>query len=180
MPEPNASVPFFRSLLEYGSWANELIMNRAREASAPDYMARVDGLSFGSLHATLIHIMTSEIVWLARWMGDTPPQWVALVRQSEEIARTEIPSLEALTTLWQANSDRLKEYTRTLTDDGINTRIAYRDLSGNEAEQPMSELIAHVVNHGTQYRSEAAVRLTQLGLSPGDLDLVTFHRRFSS
>lgn len=171
-----ANADFFQLLLDYSQWANDLIMDRAREASESDYMEDVDGLSFGSLHATLIHIMTSEIIWLARWTRGTPPEWVAKVRQSGEIARNEIPSLEALSELWRENSDRFRSFARVLTDEAIATPLAYRDLSGNESNQPLRELIAHVVNHGTQYRSEASVRLTQLGLSPGDMDFVAFAR----
>ena len=171
-----ASTDFFQLLLNYSQWANGRIMDRAREASESDYMADADGLSFGSLHATLIHIMTSEIIWLARWTGETPPEWVAKVRQSGEIARNEIPSLAALSELWQENSYRFRNFAKALTDEAVAARLAYRDLSGNESEQPLRELIAHVLTHGTQFRAEAAVRLTQMGLSPGDMDFVAFAR----
>ena len=36
------------------------------------------------------------------------------------------------------------------------------------------DMMAHVVNHGTQHRSEAAMALTAMGRSPGDLDLLDF------
>jgi len=35
-------------------------------------------------------------------------------------------------------------------------------------------MLAHVVNHGTQHRSEAAAILTQAGRSPGEIDMIFF------
>ncbi|MGZ9221207.1 MAG: DinB family protein [Anaerolineales bacterium] len=34
--------------------------------------------------------------------------------------------------------------------------------------------MAHLVNHGTQHRSEAAAMLTDFGHSPGDVDMLYF------
>ena len=35
-------------------------------------------------------------------------------------------------------------------------------------------MLPHLVNHGTQHRSEAALLLTQAGRSPGEIDLIFY------
>jgi uncharacterized damage-inducible protein DinB len=39
---------------------------------------------------------------------------------------------------------------------------------------PFWQMLAHVVNHGTQHRAEAAALLTTVSRSPGDLDMIDF------
>ena len=66
---------------------------------------------------------------------------------------------------WQAEWVLLDGYLAGLADDDLD-----RDLDGT----PLWQTMAHLVNHGTQHRSEAAALLTAFGLSPGDLDLIDF------
>jgi len=35
-------------------------------------------------------------------------------------------------------------------------------------------MLAHVVNHGTQHRAEAAALLTAVDRSPGELDMIAY------
>jgi uncharacterized damage-inducible protein DinB len=44
---------------------------------------------------------------------------------------------------------------------------------------PVWQMLAHVVNHGTQHRSEAAALLTSAGHSPGDLDMIFFSQELA-
>jgi uncharacterized damage-inducible protein DinB len=45
-------------------------------------------------------------------------------------------------------------------------------VAGPDFAPPRWLILAHVVNHGTQHRSELARYFTECGHSPGDLDLV--------
>ena len=54
--------------------------------------------------------------------------------------------------------------------DGLDEAATNEIWDGLPLWQPM----LHVVNHGTQHRSEAAVLLTEAGASPGDLDLIDY------
>jgi uncharacterized damage-inducible protein DinB len=39
---------------------------------------------------------------------------------------------------------------------------------------PVWQMLVHVVNHGTQHRSEAAALLSAEGRSPGELDMINY------
>jgi uncharacterized damage-inducible protein DinB len=171
------SAGHYRLLLEYNAWANNVVLEKASLVGEPDYFAPVAGLSFGSLHATLVHMLVAEIVWLARWQGGKPPEALRDARQADRLAREEIPTVARLQAMWAEEQAKMASFTAALTDGRVESVLAYQDQQGNAWSQPLWELMAHVVNHGTQFRAEAAVRLTQLGLSPGDLDLIVWLRQ---
>ena len=170
---------YFRTILQYNRWANRLILDKAALAPLEAYHAKADGLSFGSLHGTLVHALVAEVVWLSRWRGELPPDALKDARRSDLIALEQIPTFEALKTLWEAEDAKLVVFIGELTDEQAAGAISYKTQYGESNAQPLAELIAHFVNHGTQFRSEAAVRLSQLGLSPGDLDLIVYLRQRS-
>ena len=70
----------------------------------------------------------------------------------------------------------MRAYLAGLTDDDLTATIQYTRTEGVQLETPLWQILLHVINHGTQSRSEAAVLLTQFGHSPGDLDYMIFLR----
>lgn len=79
-------------------------------------------------------------------------------------------SLEALVQRWQEEQIAMQEFLGALADEDVTRPLRYTTESGLKRERPLWHALLHVVNHGTQHRSEAALLLTLAGHSPGDLD----------
>jgi uncharacterized damage-inducible protein DinB len=167
---------YWRMVFRYNRWANAVVLAKASEVADADYYARVPGLSFGSLHATLVHTMVAEIVWLRRFELSLPPEELKDARRADELAVSQLPSLDVLRLMWRVEDAKQERYFEALRDEDFDAPLAYRTQYGEPYEQPLRELMLHLLNHGTQFRAEAAVRLSALGFSPGDLDLIVWLR----
>jgi uncharacterized damage-inducible protein DinB len=74
-----------------------------------------------------------------------------------------------------ANARVLKASTQ-VTPEQVARVVHYTNTKGVPFENILWNILVHVVNHGTQFRAEAGVVLTEYGQSPGDLDLILFLR----
>jgi len=94
------------------------------------------------------HVLSASTIWVTRCEG-TSLDHFPIVEQTEE-------ALEALITRWLAVVDKLS----------ANPTIDYKRTSGEAHSSRFSDIVAHVVNHGTYHRGE----LRGLCLSRGDVD----------
>ncbi len=155
------------TLYDYNYWANARVLQAAANL-APEQFTAPAGLSHGSVRGTLVHILGTETVWRLRCA-----EGVSLSALPNE---KDIPTIEVLRERWLAEEQKMRAYLNSLGDEALNQTVQYKTTKGVPFENVLWNLLAHVVNHGTQFRGEAGVALTTYGHSPGDLDLLLFFR----
>lgn len=158
---------YFRLLFAYNDHANRMVLDAASGLPEEVLRAPRPGLAEACLLGSLAHVLGAELVWLSRWRGEPLPA----VPGAADFA-----SFTALRARWESHATALLAFVDGLTDEEVRATRAYTNTRGEHFAHPLFQALAHVVNHGTQFRGEAAVVLTALGHSPGDLDLLAFLR----
>lgn len=154
-------------LIDYNDWANARVLDAAAHL-APDRLSAPHGLSHGSIRGALVHVLAAEIVWRLRCQSGISPTALP--------ADGDFPTFDSLRARWSEEAAALRAFSASLSDEQLAQSIEYKTTKGVAQSNILWQLLAHVVNHGTQFRAEAAVALTAEGHSPGDLDLLLFMR----
>ena len=154
-------------LYEYNYWANAQVLKAAARVTEAQLIAPA-GVSHRSLRGTLVHILATEWIWRMRCQEGLSP--------GELPSEADLPSLEAIHSRWQSEEQAMRAYLASLHDADLAGVVGYTTTRGIPHNNRLWHLLVHVVNHGTQFRAEAAVLLTEYGHSPGDLDLIAFLR----
>jgi uncharacterized damage-inducible protein DinB len=155
-----------QTLCGYNHWCNARVLGAAARLTDQQFVAPGD-YPHGGLRGTLVHALFAEWTWRMRWLG-TPPRF------GYRFQPEEFPTVAALRARWMEEETALMEFVEGLTDQKLQTVIEYTSTEGGRHRRMLWETMAHLVNHGTQHRAEAAVMLTALGHSPGDIDLIVY------
>jgi uncharacterized damage-inducible protein DinB len=160
------NVEDFRRLYDYNSWAN----HRTLEACAAlndEQFTRDLHSSFRSVRDTLVHIMLVEWLWRERWLGRSPDKYPPA---------SDFPNLESVRQRWAEIERNLLDYVSALKPEDIDRVITHKTTAGVPQSAPLSQMLQHLVNHGTYHRGQVATMLRQLDAKPIGTDLILFYR----
>ncbi len=161
-------------LYNYNHWANQRILDHTARLT-PEQLHAPEGGSYGSVHATLVHTMEAEATWLMIWRGEG----IDLDWSPYELDPADFPDVAAIRAMWNDVAADLSEFVDGLTPKGENSPdqiISWSGDAGALRRRRLWPLMVHVVNHGTQHRSEVAMALTRYGHSPSEIDVTQYLR----
>jgi uncharacterized damage-inducible protein DinB len=144
-----------RFLFGYDRWATERVL-AVLDGIPDEVWSAVDVVGERGLGGVLVHQLGAA----QRWRHGIQRDGLEPEPELEPL-----PTVEELRARWVAEWEAVDTWLPTV-DDAF---LAYVHEG-----VPIWQMLAHVVNHGTQHRSEAAALLTEAGHSPGDLDMIFY------
>lgn len=142
--------------------ANQRLMKACIALPEAAYMAKRPCF-FGTIHATLDHIVTTDDRYLDRLSGTPIPP-----NGDEPLTYL---SREAVAAARQRVDERMKAYVSDLSEEDLaKTILLHETERWGRAEDPVWVILQHVFAHGTHHRGQIHDLLSQTNLAPPQLD----------
>lgn len=152
-------------MARYNAWQNDGLREMVGGMSN-DALYEDRGAFFGSIMATLNHLLWGDTLWISRFDGGEGPQ--VDTKDHKEITPTpaawaaERFRMDARITLWAQSVSAI---------DLVGDLTWYSGLLKRELSKPRSLCVMQLFNHQTHHRGQVHAMLTAAGMKPNDTDL---------
>jgi uncharacterized damage-inducible protein DinB len=137
-------------------WGDQRSVEVARLVSAEGFAAE-QGISLGSVHKLLAHMMATQITWLARWRGTSPTRIEN---------HTDYPTLAAIDARWPTVHADLLAFVEAQTPATLAAPLSYRTTAGQPVTLPLGQAMLHVPDHGSYHRGQLNSMARRAGGTP--------------
>ncbi len=132
------------------------------------------GAFFGSVLATMNHLVVADLMWLNRMR---PYSYGAVLAPLDSLPKPTglddmlYPTLDGYRPVRTQLDGLLVDFITGLGDDDIASPLSYRNSKGRAFTKPLGPVLSHVFNHQTHHRGQITTLLSQMGLDIGVTDL---------
>lgn len=153
-------------MARYNAWQNRQLRDIVRQMDEADLVAD-RGAFFGSIFATLNHILFADTLWMSRWCSDVPAP-------AEGVLHTELtPTIG----VWDAQrfrmDGRIRIWAETLSNiDLLGTEEWYSKASGQDMQKTKAVCLTSLFNHQTHHRGQVSQMLSAAGIAPPISDII--------
>ncbi len=158
----------FRTLARYNAWANRRLFDACGQLTEAERQAQRPSF-FGSIHATLDHLLLADLVWLSRLDGQDRG-----IRSLDQRLHADWSGLCAA----RAEFDKaFAAFVDGLAEPDLERLVRYVPFTNPQpVETPLVQVLTHMVNHGTHHRGQVHGLLSATSVPPPPLDLIYFLR----
>jgi uncharacterized damage-inducible protein DinB len=151
------------ALYDYNYWANKRYLIVA-ETLTEEQLFRKQGHSWDSVHAVLVHMMSSERMWPQRWRGE----------KAVFLDPRDFPTVASVREYWANVEKNMRAFLAEQTGQALLQEVTYTNPKGETFTLPLWQMMAHVPNHNTHHRGELAAMFTLLNISHPEEEVVQY------
>ena len=150
---------YCQQMARYGQWMNQKVFDVAARIHDAERRA-----FFGSIHATLNHILSGDLSWLTRFTNDgrkLPPLGIELHHEFDALRRAR-----------EETDVRLIDWAAGLSAEWLSAPFVFTSATdGIRRELPTWVAVTHLFQHATHHRGQLTTLYSQLGFDVGVTDL---------
>ncbi len=135
---------YFTRLFQYDAYASQIILDAIIKAGEPEKTVQL-----------MAHILAAQQIWLNRCLG---------------LPQTAVELWTGPGTQATAFAEKIKENHKAwieclggFTDSDFDKTLHYQNLRGDNCENKLVDILAHVINHGTHHRAQIGQHLKFAG-----------------
>ena len=156
----------YRALADYNRWMNRKLTAVGLELTDEE-RTRDLGAFFGSVHATMHHLLLFDLTWMRRITNDRERFDYTDASGRRVVLTSNHQILYPDFAAFRDRRDALDEAT-------LERPFRWRTTAGETHEGPLWWTVSHFFNHQTHHRGQVTTLLKQLGRDPGVTDLGIF------
>ena len=156
--------PYLETLYDYNYWANARYLKVAEGLSNEQLMHK-QGHSWDSIYRVMLHMMSSEWMWLERWQGNSPQGF---------LEPEQYPNLAAVRKYWPELERSMRGFLSAQSEGSLQQKVSYTNTRGETFALPLWQMMAHVPNHNTHHRGELAGMFALLNVSHPEEEAVQY------
>ena len=153
-------------LFDYHYWALNHLLDHLKQLTKEQLTTPSQHLYHKSAFQTVLHLLDVDWSWIQICMGLPGTDYLWEVE--------DLPDLEAVQAFVKREEPRVKNYIGGLNENDLSKKIGF-----GKPEQKLEQklILLHIINHGTEHRTELGHFLSDCENSPGELGLVYYLNR---
>lgn len=154
---PTSTLDYIHTLVKYHNALNDRLWESITHLTDDQFVQDVD-FSHGSVHNQIVHMALWNTRWLRGLQGDSNARQFDLNPDNYS-------DREGAKKLWDSMGKDFADYVASLDEANLDDQI--QGMSG-----PTWQVLAHLVNHGTDHRAQILRLLHDFGAPTFDQDLI--------
>ena len=155
------------TLFGFSYWMKDRVLECAAKLTSTEFQAP-SGVTTRDLRGTLVHTLDVEQSWRARLQHKSEAEW------KKELAVSDYPRAGLLVDHWRRNEQEMRAWLASLDDETLAEIHDLEPGSPPKERFPLWYYVLHIHTHTQQQLGDAAVLLTRMRQSPGNIEFLEY------